>query len=597
MKAKRVAGQFVGLDIGGANLKVAFSSHEVVSIPFALWKQPEKLEPTLQTLLANCPTTSVLAVTMTGELADCFASRQEGVTQIVQAIERAAGTRTSRFYHTNLPLSGLRETCGNPSSNALATDSNWFNTADAIINWLSVAAANWHAIANFASRYLPAGNGFLIDIGSTTTDIIPVRGYLPAALGLTDFERLRSRELFYGGVQRTPISSLCASFQVNGQSVLAAREFFATIEDAFIVAGAVPEKPMMNDTADGRPASLAHSQQRLARMVCNDFVESIQGNVGHSDSSTFLDAEVIKQMANQAICSLQRGVRDSVRAVLMANQDLPLRFVVAGQGAWFAAQVIGELLGTEADIIQLADQLGAHVSHSAAAYAVAILAEEDAENRSKVRAQQPPRRATRIKPIGLRVIKLGGSLLDWTETPAKIREWLSRQPPMYNVWLVGGGNLVETVRDWSHLFPLDEAIAHQWCLDLMNINRRLVGSWFPEWRTIDQLDVSCLGMSVSNVLLDFSGWLNQFECPEDRLPESWCVSSDSCAAYFANAAAATELVLLKSCDVPVDQELRSLARAGIVDELFPKFAQSIPALRLINLRADDSVKSQMAVQS
>ena len=589
MSSKQNSEQYVGLDIGGANLKVAYGLNEVRSIPFPLWKQPEQLAPTLQSLLANLPATSKLAVTMTGELADCFTNRHEGVIRIVNAVEQAAENRQIKIYHTNLPTppNPLTKGRGEKQIEPDTPNTHWFNPSQAKTNWLSVAAANWHAIAQFSSRYLIEGRGFLIDIGSTTTDIIPIRNYQPASQGRTDFERLRSSELFYGGVQRTPLGSLCASFRMHGRSIQVAREFFATIEDAFLVTGVVTEDVTRTDTADGRPAAKLHAQQRLARMVCNDCAQSISNDLLPDYSPALLDQAAIQLLATQAIYALQRGVGASLRKVVAANPDLPKRFIITGQGDWFAKKVVVDLFGDQAEIILLAHHFGKHVSRSAAAYAVAVLAEESTASRADHWRQDLPQRVTRAKPAELRVIKLGGSLLAWGQTPERIQTWLSQQTPRRNVWIVGGGALAETVRDWSRRFPLDESTAHHCCLDLMNITQRLVNSWFPKWNAVTQLDPDCRNMDAHNVLLDFPGWLRQSNNSGTGLPESWSVSSDSCAAYFANATAATELVLLKSCALPDDRELKSWATAGIVDESFPNIAAAIATIRLVNLRGRD----------
>ena len=54
-----------------------------------------------------------------------------------------------------------------------STDGVFVDSEEAKRNHLKVASANWHALATFAGRYAPNGRAILIDIGSTTTDIIP----------------------------------------------------------------------------------------------------------------------------------------------------------------------------------------------------------------------------------------------------------------------------------------------------------------------------------------------------------------------------------------------------------------------------------------
>src|SRR5438046_1175169 len=77
--AGRVAMSVLGLDIGGANLKAVHADGSARTVRFPLWKQPADLPAALSALLASMPHSTRLAVTMTGELCDCFATKREGV--------------------------------------------------------------------------------------------------------------------------------------------------------------------------------------------------------------------------------------------------------------------------------------------------------------------------------------------------------------------------------------------------------------------------------------------------------------------------------------------------------------------------------------
>ena len=72
----------LGLDIGGANLKAANLDGWAKSVPFALWRDPNGLVSALQDLIAAAPPADQLAITMTGELCDCFQTNAEGVRHI-----------------------------------------------------------------------------------------------------------------------------------------------------------------------------------------------------------------------------------------------------------------------------------------------------------------------------------------------------------------------------------------------------------------------------------------------------------------------------------------------------------------------------------
>ena len=164
-------------------MKLADGLGFAVSQPFPLWKHPKQLVEALRTIIAE-PRADHLAVTMTGELADCFSTKTEGVEFIVNALSTAADGRHTRVYPNNGLLVSPQIALKRP---------------------LAAAATNWHALARFVGRYGPKGAGLLIDVGSTTTDIIPLADGRPAAQGKTDSERLIASELVYTGVERSPV--------------------------------------------------------------------------------------------------------------------------------------------------------------------------------------------------------------------------------------------------------------------------------------------------------------------------------------------------------------------------------------------------------
>ncbi len=80
--------------------------------------------------------------------------------------------------------------------------------ASALKQPLLAAASNWHVLSQFALRYAGPSLSLLIDMGTTTTDIIPLVNGQVAAVGKTDVERLQHGELMYAGVERTPLCAL-----------------------------------------------------------------------------------------------------------------------------------------------------------------------------------------------------------------------------------------------------------------------------------------------------------------------------------------------------------------------------------------------------
>ncbi|MBI2803835.1 MAG: H4MPT-linked C1 transfer pathway protein [Planctomycetes bacterium] len=324
----------LGLDIGGANLKAVHSSGQARAVPFALWKYPERLGTELKRLCDSVPAFDRLAVTMTGELCDCFETKREGVKAILRAVRTVAGTTAIWVWTTGGRFLTLEEANEKP---------------------LSAAAANWLALGYFVGRHFPTENVVLMDTGSTTTDIVYLRQGIPEPRGRTDRERLETGELVYTGVRRTPICS------VLGMSVAA--EFFATMHDAYVVAGLLPEEPDNCDTADGRPATRENARARLARMRC-------------ADGETFSVGQV-RALAEQALAAQWNAVHRAAASVL---RDRPAvqRVVLAGSGEILGRQVAARHpLLTEATLVSLADWLGLALSESACAHAVAVLAAQE----------------------------------------------------------------------------------------------------------------------------------------------------------------------------------------------------------------------------
>ena len=198
----------------------------------------------------------------------------------------------------------------------------------------------------------------------------------------------------------------------------------------------------------------------------------------------------------------------------------------------------------------------------------------------------------------LRVIKLGGSLLDWPEWPPRFRHWLSEQPPAVNILIVGGGRLVDEIRERDRTVRLDPSAAHWLAIDAMAANIAAVRRLLPEAIAIDRwedLQKRCQepisGTASDATLRARKSVPDTFSlpaliafCPRDFLrrvephapgpvlPHSWDVTSDSIAARLAAVLGAEELVLLKSAPPPESATLQEAADAGYIDRCFPQFA-------------------------
>jgi probable H4MPT-linked C1 transfer pathway protein len=327
----------LGLDIGGANLKAAHTAGAASLRPYALWKNPGGLSEALGHLIRQLPPYDCLAITMTGELCDCFETKRQGVEAILTATESVSNNRPVRVWCTNARFVDLDTARAQP---------------------LSVAAANWLALASFLGRFVPQGPALVIDIGSTTTDLIPLSDGKPVPRGRTDPERLRHRELVYTGVRRTPI---CALLGCEG-----AAELFATTSDVYLILDDLPEERDDRDTADGRPATQTAAHARLARMLC-------------ADRESCPEAET-RKLALRIRSRQLRLLRRAVKHVADSLPGHPVAVLTAGSGEFLARKLFAGRQRSAVRWISLAEILGSAVSHAACAYAVAVLAAEEAEH-------------------------------------------------------------------------------------------------------------------------------------------------------------------------------------------------------------------------
>ncbi len=301
----------------------------------------------LRTLTSDDP----ICVTMTGELADCFRTKAEGVEAILAAVREASESLTQ---------GGNR-----PKVWVYLVDGRLVEPAEAIRQPQLAAASNWHALARFASRYSPRGRGLLIDIGSTTTDIIPLIDGQNVAVGRSDLHRLASGELVYTGVVRSPVAAVCRVLQWRDQVCPIAQELFATTQDAYLMLGLLPEDPNNCDTADNRPATKEYAAERLARMVCAD--------------RTMFTAQDAMVAARAVMTSQVRLLRRAVERVI-AERLLgpPEAIVLTGQGDFLAQAVLDDtVMPASPPPIFLRDRIGSGVSRCATAHALAVLAREE----------------------------------------------------------------------------------------------------------------------------------------------------------------------------------------------------------------------------
>ena len=294
-------------DIGGANIKAArlplrddpAGCVRVVSRPYEIWREKDRLRDALYEICSQlCPADEpeAFAVTMTAELSDIFRTKREGVTFVLESIRAC------------FPA---------PAIYVLSLSGEFVPIGDAMLHPLNFAATNWLASARWIAQKFP--DCLLVDVGSTTTDILPILDGQLHVSGRTDMARLASGELVFSGVLRTNLASIVQTVPVAGRMCRVASEYFAVSGDVHLVLGNLRPEDYTCSTPDGQSPSLDSARRRLARLVCADM--------------EMLSADDIDAMARH-ICGQQvRQIREGLSQVLARVPELrghPVVIVGAG---------------------------------------------------------------------------------------------------------------------------------------------------------------------------------------------------------------------------------------------------------------------------
>ena len=291
----------IGIDVGGANLKVV--NDDGAHLHYCpLWEGAP-----LTNLLNQYVTApdDPAAVVMSGELADCFESKIEGISFIVSAVKTAF--HSARFYGTD----GQFHDCAVPQ----------------------LAAANWLASADYLRTEYP--DAVLLDIGSTTADILPLARF-ESMKGLTDLRRLQKGYLIYTGMLRGNIATLLQSVTLDRVITPVSSEYFAVSADAHLVLGHITPAQYSCDTPDKKEKTRTAAFRRLARVVCADLDE-----IG--TDGAYQIAEQFWEKQRDLIC-------DQVQRVVA--QSAARQILVGGIGA--------HLFSRELDGIDLTKKLGSY---------------------------------------------------------------------------------------------------------------------------------------------------------------------------------------------------------------------------------------------
>jgi (4-(4-[2-(gamma-L-glutamylamino)ethyl]phenoxymethyl)furan-2-yl)methanamine synthase len=335
----------IGWDLGGANVKLASIEDgrvaSVAQIPCPIIPERRKFDAAIEAALPLIALPTSHVATMTGELSDVFSDRAEGVAYLVDLMVRTVGAQPLSIY---------------------AGEAGFLAPENAKRHTLEVASANWLAAASLVARHHT--DGLLVDAGTTTTDLIPIKAGKVAARGATDAERLTEGELLYTGVVRTPVMAVAHSAPFRGRVQRIAAERFATMADVWRLAGDLPDDADPYPAADQRGKSQAESAGRLARMLGRDA----------SDAGLAEWIGLARYFADCQLAEIEHAARN------LAERDAPspdAPVIGAGCGR-FIARRLAERLGRPycdfGDFIDAPPETREMAARCAPAVAVALLA-------------------------------------------------------------------------------------------------------------------------------------------------------------------------------------------------------------------------------
>jgi probable H4MPT-linked C1 transfer pathway protein len=265
----------IGLDIGGVNTKAVWrdgDARRTILRPYDVVRDPEGLTALLRDVVAELHSEPVelVAVTMTAELSDAFRTKREGVGFVLDAVQAAVPGRVL----------------------ALTTAGELVSLAEARARPLDVAAANW--VASGLAVGARHADALMLDVGSTTADVIPITAGRVAAAGCTDLDRLLAGELVYTGALRTNLAAIAPRVPVRGRWCPVASELFAISADVHLILGHLAPEAYTCPTPDGRPASVACARERVARLVCADEEQLEPGEL--EAIASYLHTEQVRQV-------------------------------------------------------------------------------------------------------------------------------------------------------------------------------------------------------------------------------------------------------------------------------------------------------------
>jgi probable H4MPT-linked C1 transfer pathway protein len=223
---------------------------------------------------------------------------------------------------------------------------------------LKVASANWAATGWVVSKLIKTG--IVMDVGSTTTSIIPIINGKIAAAGKTDLEKLQNGELVYSGSLRTNVAAIVDTIPVKGKTTRVCSELFAQSGDVHLILGNISKKDYTAETCDRRGKTKLETLARLARVVSADTDMLTEREI--LSMAEFVYEKQVEQIAD--------GLKQVNEKIKLSKGDITI--VVTGLGRNFLARKAAEKVGFK-KIIDMKKVLDADSAVASPSVGVAIM--------------------------------------------------------------------------------------------------------------------------------------------------------------------------------------------------------------------------------
>ncbi len=347
--------RILALDIGGANIKSACNDGWTCSDAFAVWQNREGLSEALLHVIEKSEQgkkkINTILVTMTAELCDCYESKEQGVNHVLDCLTKAADDREIWVYLTG----GM-----------------FVRVDQAKQRYLLAGASNWDALGRCAGQIYHQGRVLVMDMGSTTTDLILLKEGKVLTQGRNDLERLKYGELVYVGCRRTALMALGGQVEIESPdqkqqivfNVMA--EHFADMDDVLILLGI--KKPSADDftSADGRARDVQGAWGRVVRMIGGD--------------RQMVDLKMAKKIALGFLELLGQRLMDNLEKILDLKNSKPVdEIVLSGEGSTLLGDLLAEVFAG-IKISKIADRIGNPATISSCGVSLITLFEMEQSN-------------------------------------------------------------------------------------------------------------------------------------------------------------------------------------------------------------------------